>query len=257
MRGPPAHGSPDRWSSAGAGRRAVALPHLLQPVRGPGPGSLVWVRRRGWRAPVACSSCSMTFCYYWFHQCPTRIQVLLGGASPITLSQYYNPVHGLRAIPGPLTSLDLLLRPVMLVGFHTPRSGPSCTDSTCVPVLDPHGADRSHAALVRVRVQHPESSPGASRGQSGIPRHQPRGILIVFDRVFGSFVPEDAGGLRIDEEHHHSQPCEGRVARVLRHRQRREIDPVLAGAVAVHVRTTRVATRPVSPQGDLWSLWRV
>ena len=59
-----------------------------------------------------------------------------------------------------------------------------------LPVLGAHRADRQAAAAVRVRVQHPVAPPGAPRLDPEYLDKNYAGILIVWDRMFGTFQPE-------------------------------------------------------------------
>ena len=154
--------------------------------------------------------------YYWFHRLHHEVRVLWASHVVHHSSVFYNFSTALRQSWTPMTSLPFWL-PLALLGIppwmiflqqsisllyqfflHTER----------VSVL-PRPIEWIFNTPSHHRVHHGSNAEYLDRNYGG--------ILIVWDRLFGSFEPErPARPLRADQEHRHLQPAAGRHPRVRR-----------------------------------------
>lgn len=130
------------------------------------------------------------FCYYWFHRVHHEVRLFWAAHVTHHSSQFYNLSTALRQSWTPLTSWAFYI-PVMLVGF-TPAQFAFAYSLNLIYQYWIHTERIRHLPRPveyvfntpsHHRVHH-GSNPGYLDTNYG-------GILIIWDRLFGSFVPED------------------------------------------------------------------
>ena len=129
------------------------------------------IRDQWWALPAA--MLADDFAYYWFHRLSHEVRFLWAAHVNHHSSQRYNLSTALRqSWTTPFTG-PVFWMPLALIGFDPAADLHRPGDQPHLPVLDPHGADRSHGAP-GVGVQHALPPPGAPRSQRRVPRPQPR-----------------------------------------------------------------------------------
>lgn len=131
------------------------------------------------------------FCYYWFHRVHHESRFFWAAHVTHHSSQYYNLSTALRQSWTPLTSWIFYV-PVMLVGF-TPAQWAFMHS---LNLLFQYWIHTERIDRMPRWFEFVFNTPSHHRVHHGAnPEYLDTnygGILIVFDRVFGSFVPEDA-----------------------------------------------------------------
>ena len=161
--------------------------------------------------------------YYWFHRIQPREPLLLGQPRRPPLEHALQPLD--RAAPDlGADDLPAVLAAAAAAGLRA-LDGPAGAGVVAdLPVLDPHRADR---ASCRAPLESVLNTPSHHRVHHGsnevyLDRNY-AGILIIWDRLFGTYEPRGrARPLRPDEEHRHLQPGPGRLPRVRRDVARHE-----------------------------------
>lgn len=150
----------------------------LTPLRAP----VLW-----WTVPLMLLG--QDFFYYWSHRGHHVIRVLWACHVVHHSSRKFNFTTALRQ---PWTSLTVWPFYVPLIAAERAprRARVLLLSQPRLPVLDPHRADRQDAPLVRVRLQHPSHHRVHHASQGGYLDRNFGGILIVWDRLFGSFAAE-------------------------------------------------------------------
>ena len=177
---------------------AYALLYALTPLR---------VAELWWTWPLILLA--QDFFYYWSHRGHHVIRILWASTSCTTPVAAVQPLH--RAAP----ALDRPDRwpfyiPLIALGVHPAAVAFCASVNLRLPVLDPHRADRQDAALVRVVFNTPSHHRVHHASQGGYLDRNFGGILIVWDRLFGSFAPETgAPRVRPDQEHRHATTRSG------------------------------------------------
>ena len=173
--------------------------------------------------------------YYWFHRVSHEVRVFWASHVVHHSSQHYNLSTALRQTWVPMTYFPFWL-PLALIGIppwmiileqsislvyqfgiHTERVG-----RLWRPLEFVFNTPSHH------RVHHGANEQYLDRNYGG--------ILIIWDRLFGSFAGRDrAGPLRADEEHRDPPSGPRRVPRVHRHRPRPPVRARVARAAGLRV----------------------
>ena len=160
--------------------------------------------------------------YYWFHRVHHEVRVFWASHVVHHSSQHYNLSTALRQTWTPMTALPFWA-PLALLGFAPWMILAAAGDQPDLPVLDPHRAGRRSC---RRRFEFFFNTPSHHRVHHGanevyLDRNY-GGILIIWDRLFGTFQGEtERVALRADEEHPHLPADPRRLPRVRRDRPRR------------------------------------
>ena len=162
------------------------------------------------------------FIYYWNHRFMHESRWLWAIHVVHHSSERYNLSTALRQPVAEGLTMSVPYGLLALVGVRPERHRERPGAQPDLPVLDPHRGDRSRSAGSR-RCSTPRRTTGCTTASNRQYLDRNHGsILIVWDRLFGTFEREDERGrLRPDQEHRHLQPGPHRHPRVARHRPRR------------------------------------
>ena len=139
---------------------------------------------------------------------PPRGALVLGRARQPPLEPALQPLDGAAPVVD-----DADHRPALLGAARAARLPPAMIltahgDQPDLPVLDPHRADRPRSARSRRSSTRRRTTACTTARTSSYLDRNHAGILIVWDRLFGTFEPErERRCLRPDEEHRDLQPA--------------------------------------------------
>ena len=163
----------------------VGLARLLAPLR---------VAEIGWSwAAIGVCFVLDDFLYYWWHRASHRVRWLWADHVNHHSSQHYNLSTALRqSWGGPLTPGLLFKAPLLVIGFPVPM------------ILFVHGLNLIYQFWIHTEaigrfprfIEAVMNTPSHHRVHHAVnPRYLDSnyaGVFIVWDRMFGSFVPETA-----------------------------------------------------------------
>ena len=214
--GPTCSWASARWSSTAVARIVALVAYSALYVLAP-----VAPRQRTVGTP-GCSRCWIVdLLFYTEHRAAHRVRIL--SAAPGAPQQpTVQLVHGGAPEVEPVVGTRRLAAS-SADGHRAVAHLHDVLDQPDLPVLRAHRADRSHVATDRIRVQHAVAPTGCTtRSDPEYLDKNYAGILIVWDRLFGSLRRGDAPpDVRADEEHRQLQPVPAAVPRVRRDRARR------------------------------------
>ena len=179
---------------------------------------------RHWWSGCCCSS-PTTSCYYWFHRVAPRGAAALGQPRGAPLRQYFNLSTALRQTWTPFDGLPFWA-PLALLGVPPWMIFLQQSVSLLYQFWMHTERDRAAAAAGRVGAStRPRTTACTTASNAQYLDRNYGGILIIWDRLFGTFEPE---GERVvyglTKNIAHAQPAEGgdpRVRRDLARRARR------------------------------------
>ena len=127
--------------------------------------------------------------FYAYHRIAHRVRLVWATHQAHHSSRYFNFATALRQKwnnSGELIMWDAVAAPgcSAVDGIH------QLLDQPGLPVLDSHRTHRNPAEAVRVPVQYPVAPSRPSRNRSEYLDKNYGGILIIWDRIFGTFQPE-------------------------------------------------------------------
>lgn len=147
-----------------------------------------WTLPNHWLTWVGCFL-AVDLAYYWFHRCAHRINLLWGGHAPHHQSEEYNLTVALRQgfFSEPIAALFYL--PLALLGFH-PLLFVVCHELNTIYQFWIHTRAIGKLGLLERFL----NTPSHHRVHHGVnPQYIDRnhaGVLIVWDKIFGSFEEE-------------------------------------------------------------------